>query len=203
MQSIFLKSITEAERAIREMKNPECLDFLQTCSRWIVECLSKEGKLLIAGNGGSLCDAMHFAEELTGFFRKKRRPLGAIALADPGHMSCVSNDEGFHRVFSRQIRALARREDLCILLSTSGNSQNLVEAAKAAKELGIAVIGFLGKDGGKLANLCDLSWIVKGFSYSDRIQEAHMAAIHMIIEAVEEVVLEAQEDIELAPKTSR
>ena len=141
--------------------------------------------MLLAGNGGSLCDAMHFAEELTGFYRSRRRPLPAIALADPGHMSCVANDTTFDHVFSRPVEALGQEGDLLILLSTSGNSRNLIEAAKAAHQKSMHVIAFLGKTGGMLQEFCDDCWIVRGFPYSDRIQEAHMAAIHIIIEAVE------------------
>ncbi len=145
--------------------------------------------MLTAGNGGSLCDAMHFAEELTGFYRARRKPFPAMALADPSHMSCVANDTAFEFVFSRYVEAFGKGGDIFVALSTSGNSKNLVTAAKAAQELGVKVIGFLGKDGGQLLEFCDDYWIVKGFPYSDRIQEAHMAAIHIIIEAVEKELL--------------
>ena len=140
---------------------------------------------MVAGNGGSLCDAMHFAEELTGFFRKKRQPFAALALADIGHMSCVANDAGFEHVFARSVAALGKKEDLLVLLTTSGNSTNLIWAAEVAKELGIKTVGFLGKTGGALKGVCDLEWVVEGFPYSDRIQEAHMCAIHIAIEMME------------------
>jgi D-sedoheptulose 7-phosphate isomerase len=148
-------------------------------------------KILVAGNGGSLCDAMHFAEELTGLYRNKRPALPAIALSDPGHMSCVGNDLGYDQVFSRAVEALGKKGDVLVLLTTSGNSSNLIKAAQAAKEKGLSVIAFLGKTGGKMKGMGDLEWIVSGFSYSDRIQEVQMAAIHMIIEMVEEELFHA------------
>lgn len=182
---MILHSVDEAVRAALFLKEKESLVFLKTVAERIAVCYQKGGKLLIAGNGGSLCDAMHFAEELTGQFRSKRAALAAIALADPGHLTCVSNDMGFDSVFSRGIEALGKPEDLFIALSTSGNSINLVRALEQAQAKGLGTIAFLGKSGGKMKGIADLEWIVSGFPYSDRIQEAHMAAIHIIIEAVE------------------
>lgn len=185
MDVSLLQGIDDAIRAVSLLKEKEALFFMKSAVDRIVNCFLKGGKLLIAGNGGSLCDAMHFAEELTGQFREKRMALPAIALSDPGHMSCVGNDHGFDSIFSRGVEAFGKKEDLFILLSTSGNSTNLVQAAKVAKEKGLATIAFLGKTGGQLKGVCDVEWIVSGFSFSDRIQEAHMAAIHLIIEQVE------------------
>jgi D-sedoheptulose 7-phosphate isomerase len=185
MNSKILASVDEAIRAASALKKPEALFFIETAAAWIAECFRNQGKLLIAGNGGSLCDAMHFAEELTGQFRNSRPALAAIALADPGHLTCVSNDMGFDFVFARSIEALGKPEDLFIAMTTSGNSPNLTRAVKVAKNLRMKTIGFLGKTGGKMKGLCDLEWIVSGFSFSDRIQEAHMAAIHILIEQVE------------------
>jgi D-sedoheptulose 7-phosphate isomerase len=178
-------SVDEAIRAALFLKGQESLLFLEAASDMIARCYQKGGKILIAGNGGSLCDAMHFAEELTGQFRTKRAALGAIALSDPGHLTCVSNDMGFESVFSRGIEALGKPGDIFIALTTSGNSENLFRATSVAKEMGLQTIAFLGKTGGKMRGIADLEWIVSGFPYSDRIQEAHMAAIHIIIEAVE------------------
>ena len=137
---------------------------------------------------------MHFAEELTGFYRQKRPALPAIALSDPGHMSCVANDVGYEHVFSRGIEALGKPEDIFIVMTTSGNSSNLVKAVATAKEKGLYTIGFLGKLGGLLKGQCDLEWVVNGFLYSDRIQEAHMAAIHIVIEQVEKTLFSKQSE---------
>lgn len=185
MKTAILQSVEEGLRAIEYLKTPLSLHFIEQVTEWIAECFQRGGKLLIAGNGGSLCDAMHFAEELTGVFRSKRRALPAIALSCPGHLTCTANDLGFERVFARAVEAYGQEGDLFVSLTTSGNSNNLLQAVQTAKELRLKTIAFLGKTGGKLKNQSDLEWLVPGFTYSDRIQEAHMAAIHIIIEMVE------------------
>jgi D-sedoheptulose 7-phosphate isomerase len=188
MRSDIENAIADVIRAAEFLKEPSSIAFMQTASEWIAECFQSEGKLLIAGNGGSLCDAMHFAEEFTGIFRAKRKPLPAIVLSEPGHITCVSNDLGYDEVFARGIEAFGRPGDIAVLLTTSGNSPNIVKAAECAKRKGLKTIAFLGKTGGRLQGKCDLEWLVPGFGYSDRIQEAHMAAIHIIIEMVEKIL---------------
>jgi len=185
MRKILLNSVDDVIKAAEYLKQPESLDFIEQVASKIFECFGNGGKILIAGNGGSLCDAMHFAEELTGFYRAKREALPAIALSDPGHMSCVGNDIGFEYVFSRGVEALGKEEDILIVLTTSGQSSNLMHAISSAKARNMTTIAFLGKTGGTIKDECDCQWIVPGFGYSDRIQEAHMAAIHIIIEIVE------------------
>jgi D-sedoheptulose 7-phosphate isomerase len=186
MKDHILQSVDDAIRAASLLKTEEGLAFIENAAIQIANCFKNGHKLLIAGNGGSLCDAMHFAEELTGLFRKKRPALAAIALADPGHMSCVGNDMGFQSIFSRSVEALGKAGDIFIALTTSGNSENLLAALKQAKEQNLYTISFLGKTGGVMKGQADLEWIVSGFPFSDRIQEAHMAAIHIIIEIVEQ-----------------
>jgi D-sedoheptulose 7-phosphate isomerase len=185
MQHEILSAVEDVIRAASLLKERDALQFMEAAASQIAACFRNKGKLLIAGNGGSLCDAMHFAEELTGQFRKLRPALPAIALADPGHLTCVSNDMGFESVFARGVDALGAPGDLLIVLTTSGNSSNLTRAVDMAKKKGLSTLGFLGKTGGKLKGRCDLEWIVSGFPFSDRVQEAHMAAIHIIIEMVE------------------
>ncbi len=185
MESQILSAVEDGIRAIECLRNPQGISFIKNAAHLIAECFEKKGKLLIAGNGGSLCDAMHFAEELTGVFREKRRALPAIALSCPGHLTCTANDLGFDGVFARGIEAYGHPGDIFVALTTSGNSSNLIEAVKMAKEKNLTVISFLGKTGGKLKGLSDLEWCIEGFKYSDRIQEAHMTAIHIIIEMVE------------------
>lgn len=182
---------------MESLRSPEGLKFIESASWAIIDCFKNGGKLLIAGNGGSLCDAMHFAEELTGYFRKKRPALPAIALADPGHLTCVANDTGFNEIFARGIEAHGNHGDLFIALSTSGNSENLIRATTIAKEKNLQVISFLGKTGGALKGMGDFEWVVSGFEYSDRIQEAHMAAIHIIIEMVEQELFFPVEEMEV------
>lgn len=185
MRNEILAAVEDVIRASLVLKEPEAVLFIEGVSSRIAKCFQEGGKLLIAGNGGSLCDAMHFAEEFTGQFRKLRPALPAIALADPGHLTCVANDMGFDSVFARSVDALGSSNDIFIVLTTSGNSSNLIHAVDMAKKKGLATIAFLGRTGGKLRGLCDLEWIVSGFAFSDRVQEVHMAAIHVIIEMVE------------------
>ena len=186
MKKMILQSVDEAVRAAECLKTEEALNFIETASALISQCFQNGRKLIIAGNGGSLCDAMHFAEELTGQFRNAREAPPAIALSDPGHLSCVANDLGFEKVFARGVEAFGNPGDIFVALTTSGNSPNITEALGQAKELGLKTIAFLGKSGGALKGQADLEWVVSGFEYSDRVQEAHMAAIHIIIEMVEE-----------------
>lgn len=185
MRHNILQAIEDGVRAIEFLRKPESLEFIHNATKVISECFQSGGKLLIAGNGGSLCDAMHFAEELTGVFRHKRKALPAIALSDPGHLTCTANDLGYEGVFSRAVEALGKTGDVFVALTTSGNSANLLHAVPVAKAQGMKTIAFLGKSGGKLKGMTDLEWIIDGFTYSDRIQEAHMTAIHIIIEMVE------------------
>lgn len=146
--------------------------------------LGSGGKILVCGNGGSACDASHFAEELTGRFRADRRALAAIACTDSGHITCTANDYGFEFVFSRWVEALGRSGDVLVVLSTSGNSENLVRAVAAAKARGLQSVGMLGRGGGKLRGACDHEIIVPGGT-SDRVQELHMLILHAWVESIE------------------
>ncbi len=144
-------------------------------------------KVLICGNGGSNCDALHFAEEFTGRFRKDRRALPAISLSDSSHITCVGNDYGFDYIFSRGVEAYGKDGDMFIGISTSGNSANVIKAVEAAKKMGLKTCVLLGKDGGKLKGMCDYEFIIPG-NTSDRIQEIHMMILHIIIEGVEKIM---------------
>ena len=144
-------------------------------------------KVLICGNGGSNCDALHFAEEFTGRFRQDRRALPAISLSDSSHITCVGNDYGFDYIFSRGVEAYGKEGDMFIGISTSGNSPNVIKAVEAAKKMGLKTCVLLGKDGGKLKGMCDYEFIIPG-NTSDRIQEIHMMILHIIIEGVEKIM---------------
>jgi len=150
----------------------------------IAECYRTHGQVIIFGNGGSMCDAMHFAEELTGRFRQDRPPLPAIAISDPSHITCVGNDYGFDEIFARGVQAYGKPNDVAIGISTSGNSENILRALDRAISMGLKTVALLGKDGGKLKGLCDLELIIPGET-SDRIQEVHMAILHILIEKIE------------------
>ena len=153
----------------------------------LAEAYRNGKKSLIAGNGGSNCDAMHFAEEFTGRFRKDRRALPSLSISDSSHITCVGNDYGFNFRFAKGVEAFGKEGDFFFGISTSGNSQNIIEAVKVAKEKGLKTVGILGKDGGKLKGICDYEFIVQGET-TDRIQEVHMMILHIIIEGVERIL---------------
>ncbi len=181
----LLKSVDDAIHAVSLLKEPWALQFIESVALALSSCFQKGNKVLVAGNGGSLCDGAHFAEELTGLFRNVRPPLPAISLSEPGHITCVGNDLGFEWIFARAVEAYGKEGDIFVGLTTSGNSANIVNAFAAAKKKGMQTIAFLGKDGGKLKGIADFELIISGFSTSDRIQEAHMTTIHIIIEMLE------------------
>jgi D-sedoheptulose 7-phosphate isomerase len=147
--------------------------------------LSQGGKIISCGNGGSMCDAMHFAEELSGRFRNDRRGLAALSISDPSHISCVANDFGYEYVFSRYIEAVGKKGDVLLGISTSGNSENVIKAVKTAKEKGIKTIVLTGKTGGQLADLADLEVRAPQSEYADRAQEIHIKVIHALIDGIE------------------
>lgn len=150
--------------------------------------LKQRGKIISAGNGGSMCDALHFAEELSGRYRDHRPAYAAIAIADPSHLTCAGNDYGFDEVFSRFIEGVGFEGDVFLGISTSGNSRNIIRACEVCKDKGLKSICLLGKDGGKLRELCDLPLIVPHTGYADRIQEVHTMIIHIMIRGIEEMM---------------
>lgn len=154
-----------------------------------VECFvdtirNHDGRIMACGNGGSMCDSMHFVEELTGRYRKDRDPIAAINMGDPSHITCVANDYGYEYIFSRHVQAWGKKGDTLLAISTSGNSQNVILAVEKAKAQGMHVVGLLGKDGGKLKNMVDVPLIVD-CPITDRIQEIHIKLIHIFIEGIE------------------
>ena len=171
------------------MGNDHNLFLIEEASKIISESINNGGKVISCGNGGSHCDAMHFAEELTGRYRENRRAIPALSISDPSHISCVSNDYGYEFIFSRYIEALGNSGDVLLGISTSGNSMNIIRAAEAAKEKGMKVIILSGKDGGKLAPLADLELRVSHHGYADRIQEVHIKIIHILMLLIEKQVV--------------
>jgi D-sedoheptulose 7-phosphate isomerase len=179
------KGLQEAQLILTNfLGNQENLQMIGTATSKMVEVLKGGGQLFSCGNGGSMCDAIHFAEELTGRYRKDRDALRAMAISDPGHLSCVSNDWGYEKVFSRYLEGWARPGDCVLAISTSGNSQNIIEATEFAKSRNVSVVGLLGKSGGKLKDLVDFPIIVPSQT-TDRIQEIHIKIIHLFIEGIE------------------
>lgn len=188
MKDRISAAVSDSCLAVQQLQSAEGLKFIQEVSQLLAGRFRKGGRLLVAGNGGSMCDAMHFAEEFTGQFRHFRPALPAIAFSDPGHLTCTANDHGFDKVFSRGIEAHGREGDVFVGLSTSGNSPNIIHACDVARARGLYTVLFLGKGGGKLAGQADYELIIENVVTSDRIQEAHMTAMHIIIEMVEELL---------------
>jgi len=151
----------------------------------MVTSIKNGGKIISCGNGGSMCDAMHFAEELTGRYRDNRPSIAAVSISDPSHITCVGNDYGFQFIFSRFVEGVGNKGDVLLGISTSGNSQNIVEAVKSAKTKGITTICLTGKNGGELSALCDIEIRVPWNGYADRIQEIHIKVIHTLIDYIE------------------
>jgi D-sedoheptulose 7-phosphate isomerase len=180
-----LSSLQDAQKVLTSfIENKDNVEKINSAINTMVESYKNNGRMFSCGNGGSMCDAMHFAEELTGRFRKERKPLAAMAINDPSHLTCVSNDYGYDVVFSRYVEAWGNKGDVLLAISTSGNSPNVLLAAEAAKKKGMKVIGLLGKDGGKLKNMVDVAIVVDS-PVSDRIQEVHIKCIHIFIEGIE------------------
>ncbi len=185
IQQSIVNALDDVQQSIKVfIADENNIEKINQLSIDIATAFKNKGKVLICGNGGSHCDAMHFAEEFTGRFRKNRTALPALALGNAPHVTCVANDFGFNEIFSREVEAFAQKDDILIVLSTSGNSENIINAVEKAKGLGAKTAGLTGKSGGKLKGLCDIEWVVKAEN-SDRIQEVHMSALHILIEAVE------------------
>jgi len=198
IENILENSVQEAVKAVSLLQTEPCKAFLLKATALMSCCIQEGGKIFSAGNGGSLADSMHFAEELTGKFRNERHPFPAIALADPAHITCVANDFGFEYVFSRSLEALGQGGDLFLALTTSGNSPNILRALESAKKRGMVTICLLGKGGGKAKDVCDLYYSVDGFRYSDRVQEVHMTLLHILIEMLEYKLLKLPQQAEAA-----
>lgn len=167
---------------------PDSKELIEKSIAIMVESIQNGGKIISAGNGGSMCDALHFAEELTGRYRGNRPSYPAIAVSDPSHITCVGNDYGFDYIFSRFVEGMGQKNDVFLGISTSGNSKNIIEACKVCKDKGMTSICLLGKDGGALKDLCDVPLIVAHDGYADRIQEVHTMIIHIFIRGIEEML---------------
>ena len=161
------------------------LEQIQQAAILIADSFKQGGKVLSCGNGGSHCDAMHFAEELTGRYRDNRPAYPAIAISDVSHISCVGNDFGFDYIFSRYVEGVGQKGDVLLGISTSGNSTNVLKAIEAAKQKGMKIITLTGKDGGKMNGLADVDIRVPHFGYADRVQEIHIKVIHILIMLIE------------------
>lgn len=183
----ILAELTQAQDVLNAfLSDAANIASIEKAAETMAASIQNGGKIISCGNGGSMCDAMHFAEEISGRYRNDRRALPALSISDPSHMSCVGNDYGYEYVFSRYLEALGNQGDVLLAISTSGNSGNVLRAAETAKAKGMKVVGLTGKDGGKLAPLCDVEIRVPHFGYADRVQEIHIKVIHIFILLLEQ-----------------
>ena len=192
MTELISKNFTEAHKTlelfIADKTNFEKID---QAAKAMAHAIQAGAKIISCGNGGSMCDAMHFAEELSGRFREDRKALPALSISDPSHISCVGNDYGYDKVFSRYIEAIGTNHDVLLAISTSGNSNNVIKAIHAAKAKKMVVIGLTGKDGGQMASLCDIEIRAPYSKFADRAQEIHIKVIHSLIHSIEQLLASA------------
>lgn len=185
-QDVIRNELNKALQTLQNFLSDERhIQSIEDAAKLIADAFKAGGKVLSCGNGGSHCDAMHFAEELTGRYRENRPGYPAIAISDPSHLSCVSNDFGYAQVFSRYVESVGNKGDVLVGISTSGNSANIIRAIDAARDKGMRVIVLTGKEGGKMAGCSDVEIRVPSFGYADRIQEIHIKAIHILILLIE------------------
>ena len=179
--------LEEAQLLLQKcLHNDDFISSIDNAASLMFEAIQSGGKILSCGNGGSMCDAMHFAEEMTGCFREQRQALPAIAIADSSHITCTANDYGFEAIFSRYVEAIGKEGDVLFAISTSGNSENIIQAAKVARNQGLNVVALTGKSGGELAKLANIELRIPHQGYSDRIQEMHIKVIHILISQIED-----------------
>ena len=187
MKAIIEANLNEAKEVLDDfVSHSDNINSIERSARILIESIEKGGKIISCGNGGSMTDAMHFAEELSGVFREKRPALPAISISDPSHITCTANDYGFDSVFSRFVEGVGQRGDVLLAITTSGNSMNIIKAAEAAKDKGMKVVGLTGKSGGLLSGMVDSEIRVKGRTHSDRIQEVHIKVLHILVLLMEE-----------------
>lgn len=182
----IINSLIEAKIGLEKLlSDQDTLSAISKAAKLIIHCFENGGRVFSCGNGGSMCDAIHFAEELTGQYRKKRRGFPAIAICDPGHLTCVGNDYGFEEIFARYLAAHAKKGDALVAISTSGSSKNILKAVAYAKSQQIGVIGLSGKPGSLLTQQAEISICTPAGNFADRIQEIHIKVIHILIELIE------------------
>jgi D-sedoheptulose 7-phosphate isomerase len=195
MTELVSAALAESSAALEALRrNDEALAAISTAGATLAAAFRAGGRVFSCGNGGSMCDAMHFAEELSGRYREDRAALPAQAISDPGHLTCVGNDYGYERVFARYLEAHGRAGDVLLAISTSGTSANVLRAAETARARGVKVIALTGKPGTTLGTLSDVEVCTPGGRYADRVQELHIKVIHILIELVERALFQRSAD---------
>jgi D-sedoheptulose 7-phosphate isomerase len=191
MKDLIQANLKEAMGVLEEFSGQtDNIIAIESAATILIDTLKRGNKIISCGNGGSMTDAMHFAEELSGFYRDKRAPIPALCISDPSHISCVANDAGYEFVFSRYVEAIGRTGDVLLAISSSGNSMNIIKAIESAHEKGMKVIGLTGRTGGLMAGMVDQEIRVKGRKYADRIQEMHIKILHILALLIEDALVQ-------------
>ena len=181
-----LAALNDARDALDALiSNEKTIEAVVAAAGLMADAVEGDGKVMSCGNGGSLCDAMHFAEEMTGRYRSNRRPYAALAISDASHMACVGNDYGYEEVFPRYVEAHGRKGDVLLAITTSGTSRNIVKAAEVARRKGVKVVALTGRDETPITELADVSIVTPAGRWADRVQELHIKCIHILIELIE------------------
>ena len=181
-----LAALNDARDALDALiSNEKTIEAVVAAAGLMADAVEGDGKVMSCGNGGSLCAAMHFAEEMTGRYRSNRRPYAALAISDASHMACVGNDYGYEEVFSRYVEAHGRKGDVLLAITTSGTSRNIVKAAEVARRKGVKVVALTGRDETPITELADVSIVTPAGRWADRVQELHIKCIHILIELIE------------------
>lgn len=185
-KATVLAALNDARDALDALiSNEKTIEAVVAAAGLMADAVEGDGKVMSCGNGGSLCDAMHFAEEMTGRYRSNRRPYAALAISDASHMACVGNDYGYEEVFSRYVEAHGRKGDVLLAITTSGTSRNIVKAAEVARRKGVKVVALTGRDETPITELADVSIVTPAGRWADRVQELHIKCIHILIELIE------------------
>lgn len=190
MKNTIRKNLEEAQSVLAQfIADEHNINAIENAAKIMANAIRNGGKIISCGNGGSMCDAMHFAEELSGRFRNDRKALPALSISDASHISCVGNDYGYDFIFSRYVEGLGAKNDVLLAISTSGNSKNVLNAIQAAKEKGMKIVALTGKDGGLMKDNCDVEIRAPKSEYADRAQEIHIKVIHSLIQLIEQEVV--------------
>tara|TARA_Y100000589_G_scaffold155323_1_gene147935 strand:+ start:74500 stop:75081 length:582 start_codon:yes stop_codon:yes gene_type:complete len=188
IKNTIQQNFAEAQNALEQFSTPENFEKIAQAAQLMADSIKNNGKIISCGNGGSMCDAMHFAEEITGRFRLNRKALPAVAVSDPAHITCVANDYGYEYIFQKFVEGVGLPQDVLLAISTSGNSQNVLLAAETALEKGMKVVALTGKGGGKLAELATIEIRAPHSDFADRPQEIHIKIIHSLIHSIEQIM---------------
>jgi D-sedoheptulose 7-phosphate isomerase len=191
MRELIERELEESRSVLSAfISDPKNIADIEAGAKLMIDAIQGGHKIISCGNGGSFCDAMHFVQELTGLYRGRRRALPGVSISDGSHLTCAANDFGFEQIFARYVEGVGQQGDVLLAISTSGNSKNIIEAIRAARERGMKVVSLTGRGGGAIGPISDVEVRVPHQGFTDRIQEVHIKVIHIFIMLIEQGVVE-------------